>query len=274
VVKSGDRKNAVAYLNKSYKVSITRACATLGMSKSVFYYSSVKDDSAVIDKLNQLVEVKSRRGFPYLFNRIRNEGLRWNKKRVKRVYNLLKLNIRRKHKRRLPERLRGALAAPARINQCWSMDFMHDTLMNGRKVRILNVIDDYNRQALSVNVDYSHSGLSVSRVLAQLIEINGKPEQIRCDNGPEFLSIALTEFCTTKNIALNYIQPGKPTQNAYIERFNRTFREDILDAYLFENIRQLRDLSQNWLEDYNLNHPHQSLKRLSPLKYIEEFQHI
>lgn len=274
MVKSGDRKNAVAYLNKSYKVSITRACATLGISKSVFYYSSVKDDSAVIDKLNQLVEVKSRRGFPYLFNRIRNEGLRWNKKRVKRVYNLLKLNIRRKHKRRLPERLRGALAAPARINQCWSMDFMHDTLMNGRKVRILNVIDDYNRQALSVNVDYSHSGLSVSRVLAQLIEINGKPEQIRCDNGPEFLSIALTEFCTTKNIALNYIQPGKPTQNAYIERFNRTFREDILDAYLFENIRQLRDLSQNWLEDYNLNHPHQSLKRLSPLKYIEEFQHI
>lgn len=274
MVKSGDRKNAVAYLNKSYKVSITRACATLGMSKSVFYYSSVKDDSEVIDKLNQLVEVKSRRGFPYLFNRIRNEGLRWNKKRVKRVYNLLKLNIRRKHKRRLPERLRGALAAPARINQCWSMDFMHDTLMNGRKVRILNVIDDYNRQALSVNVDYSHSGLSVSRVLAQLIEINGKPEQIRCDNGPEFLSIALTEFCTTKNIALNYIQPGKPTQNAYIERFNRTFREDILDAYLFENIRQLRDLSQNWLEDYNLNHPHQSLKRLSPLKYIEEFQHI
>lgn len=274
MVKSGDRKNAVAYLNKSYKVSITRACATLGMSKSVFYYSSVKDDSEVIDKLNQLVEVKSRRGFPYLFNRIRNEGLRWNKKRVKRVYNLLKLNIRRKHKRRLPERLRGALVAPARINQCWSMDFMHDTLMNGRKVRILNVIDDYNRQALSVNVDYSHSGLSVSRVLAQLIEINGKPEQIRCDNGPEFLSIALTEFCKTKNIALNYIQPGKPTQNAYIERFNRTFREDILDAYLFENIRQLRDLSQNWLEDYNLNHPHQSLKRLSPLKYIEEFQHI
>lgn len=274
MVKSGDRKNAVAYLNKSYKVSITRACATLGMPKSVFYYSSVKDDSAVIDKLNQLVEVKSRRGSPYLFNRIRNEGLRWNKKRVKRVYNLLKLNIRRKHKRRLPERLRGALAAPARINQCWSMDFMHDTLMNGRKVRILNVIYDYNRQALSVNVDYSHSGLSVSRVLAQLIEINGKPEQIRCDNGPEFLSIALTEFCTTKNIALNYIQPGKPTQNAYIERFNRTFREDILDAYLFENIRQLRDLSQNWLEDYNLNHPHQSLKRLSPLKYIEEFQHI
>ncbi len=273
-MKSGDRKNAVAYLNKSYQVSITRACATLGLPKSVFYYCSVKDDSQVIEKLNQLVESKPRRGFPYLFNRIRNEGLPWNKKRVKRVYNLLKLNIRRKCKRRLPERLRVALAAPAKINQCWSMDFMHDTLMNGRKVRIFNVIDDYNRQALSVNVDYSHSGLSVSRVLEQLIEINGKPEQIRCDNGPEFLSIVLTEYCNSKNIKLKYIQPGKPTQNAYIERFNRTYREDILDAYLFEDINQLRELSWNWLEDYNLNHPHKSLKRLSPLKYIEEFQHI
>ena len=114
---------------------------------------------------------------------------------------------------------------------------MHDTLMNARKVRIQNVIDFYNRQALSVNVDYSHSGLSVSRVLAQLIEINGKPGQIRCDNGPEFPLIALTEFCTTKNIVLNYIQPRKPSQNAYIERFNRKFREDILDAYLFKIIR-------------------------------------
>ncbi len=122
--------------------------------------------------------------------------------------------------------------------------------------------------------DYSHSGLSVSRVLAQLIEINGRPEQVRYDNEPEFLSIALTEFCTTKNIVLIYIQPGKPIQYAYIERFDRTFREDILVAYLFENMRQLKDLSQNWLEDYNLNHPHKSLKRLSPLKYIEEFLHI
>ncbi len=269
MVKPGDRKNVIAYLNKAFDVSITRACKTIGLPKSVYYYCSVKDDSAVIDKLNKLVESKPRRGFPYFFGRIRNEGLPWNKKRVKRVYNLLKLNLRRKHKRRLPERLREALAAPAKANQCWSMDFMHDTLMNGRKVRVFNVIDDFNRQALSVEADYSHSGNSVARILDRIIAEHGKPEQIRCDNGPEFISHFLKDYCNSKNITLKYIQPGKPTQNAYIERFNRSYREDILDSYLFENIEQLRNLSWDWLEDYNLNHPHKSLNRLSPLKYIE-----
>jgi putative transposase len=273
-VKPGDRKNVAAYLHEAYEVSISRACTTIGLPKSVFYYCSVKDDSVVIDKLNELLESKPRRGFPYFFGRIRNEGLIWNKKRVKRVYNLLQLNLRRKHKRRLPERLREALAVPAKANSCWSMDFMHDTLMNGRKVRIFNVIDDFNRQALSIDVNYSHSGASVSRALEQIIAQYGKPDQIRCDNGPEFISNALTEYCNSKKITLKYIQPGKPTQNAYIERFNRSYREDILDAYLFEDIAQLRDLSWNWMEDYNLNHPHKSLNRLSPLKYIEKFQHI
>ena len=274
MVKPGDRKNIAAYLNKAYEVSITRACKAIGLAKSVYYYNSVKDDSQVIDKLNELVENKPLRGFPYFFGRIRNEGLLWNKKKIKRVYNLLNLNIRRKHKRRLPKRLGEALLAPAKANQTWSMDFMHDTLINGRKVRILNVIDDYNRQALSIDVDYSHSGISVSRALEKLITLNGKPEQIRCDNGPEFLSNALTQYCDLKKITIKYIQPGKPTQNAYIERFNRSYREDILDAYLFEDISQLRELSWQWMEDYNLNHPHQSLNNLSPLKYSDKFQQI
>jgi putative transposase len=269
VVSPGDRKNIVAYLEQGYQVSITRACKTVCLPKSLYYYESVKDDSEVINKLNELVENKPSRGFPYFFNRLRNEGFRWNHKRVKRVYNLMKLNLRRKRKRRLAPRLLGALCQPAKTNQTWSMDFMHDTLMNGRKVRILNIIDDYNRQALCVDADYSHSGQSVARVLEQIISVKGKPTEIRCDNGPEFLSYALTDYCKTNNILLKYIQPGKPTQNAYIERFNRTFREDILDTYLFENIHHLRDLSWEWLQDYNLNHPHQSLNNLSPLKYLQ-----
>jgi putative transposase len=274
VVKPGDRKNIVAYLGEAHQVSVTRACKTIGLPKSAYYYQSVKDDSAVIDRLNKLAEDKPRRGFPYYFGRIRNEGLIWNRKRVKRVYNLLKLNLRRKHKRRIPQRLGEALVIPASTNQTWSMDFMHDVLMNGRTVRILNIIDDYNREALSIEADYSHSGSSVTQVLERIISYKGKPNEIRCDNGPEFLSYALVDYCSKRNITLKYIQPGKPTQNAFIERFNRSYREDVLDAYLFENLEQLQDLSWNWLEDYNQNHPHQSLKNMSPLKYLKEFQQL
>jgi len=274
VVAPGDRKSITAYLQKTYEISVTKACKTIGLPKSVYYYHSVKDDSAVIDKLKELVEKKPTRGFPYYFKRMRNEGVEWNHKRVKRVYNMLKLNLRRKHKRRLPQRYTDALVQPANVNQTWSMDFMHDTLMNGLKVRILNIIDDYNREALSIEVDYSHSGISVSRVLDQLLSDRPKPTAIRCDNGPEFLSHHLADYCSEKNITLKYIQPGKPTQNAFIERFNRSFREDVLDAYLFENIEQIRQLAWEWKEDYNSNHPHQSLNNLSPLKYYQLNHHI
>lgn len=274
MVKPGERKNMAAYLNIQFKVSITRACKVIDLPKSMYYYTSVKDDSIVIAKLTELAEQKPNRGFPYYQGRIRNEGLEWNHKRVKRVYNLMKLNIRRKHKRRLPQRFREALYQPANANQTWSMDFMHDSLMSGRKVRVLNIIDDYNREALAIQAEYSHSGYSVVRAIEQIIDWRGKPIEIRCDNGPEFLSSVLVNYCNKQGIELKYIQPGKPTQNAYIERFNRSFREDILDAYLLESLYQLRELSQNWMLEYNQLHPHQSLNNMSPLKYLEINQQI
>lgn len=274
MVSSADRKKTTAYLHSTYEISISRACKTIGFPKSVYYYTSIKDDSEVIEKLEGLVQVKPTRGFPYYFNRLRNEGYGWNHKKVKRVYNALGLNIRRKHKRRLPMRIQMPLNVPDNANYSWSMDFMHDTLSNGRKVRILNIIDDYNRQALCVEADYSHSGISVSHALTRLITLHGKPIQIRCDNGPEFISHALADYCQNQHIKLQYIQPGKPTQNAYIERFNRSFREDILDAYLFSTLQELQELSWEWMNDYNQNHPHQSLNYQSPLQYLELNQHI
>jgi putative transposase len=235
----------------------------------MYYYQSTRDDSAVINKLRELAEQKPTRGFWYYYGRIRNEGLLWNHKKVKRVYNQMKLNLRRKHKRRLPQRFREALCSPANVNQTWSMDFMHDTLTNGRKVRIFNLIDDYNREALAVEADYSHSGHSVVRILEQVIGFKGKPVEIRCDNGPEFLSNILVEYCNNQGVLIKYIQPGKPTQNAFIERFNKTYREDILDAYLLESLSHLKELSEDWKNQYNQLHPHQSLNNMSPLKYLE-----
>lgn len=274
MVKPCDRRNVVAYLEQSHQISITRACKVIGLSKSLYYYESVKDDSSVIGKLKELAEQKPTRGFWYYYGRIRNEGLIWNHKRVKRVYNLMKLNLRRKHKRRLPQRFKEALSQPASANTTWSMDFMHDTLINGRKVRILNIIDDFNRQALAVEAGYSHSGHTVVNTLEALITFRGKPSEIRCDNGPEFISHKLVDYCNQTGIKLKYIQPGKPTQNAYIERFNRSYREDILDAYLLESLDQLRELSESWMNNYNELHPHQSLNYLSPLKYLQLNQQL
>lgn len=268
MVAPGDRRDLAAYLERTHQVSITRACKLLGLAKSMYYYKSVRDDGLVINKLKLLAEQKPTRGFWYYYGRIRNEGLIWNHKKVKRVYNLMKLNIRRKHKRRLPQRCKSALCQPANVNKTWSMDFMHDTLITGRKVRVLNIIDDFNREALVVKADYSHSGRSVVNALQEIIDFRGKPEEIRCDNGPEFLSNIVVEFCNVQGIYLKYIQPGKPTQNAFVERFNKTFREDILDAYLFESLRQLQDLSLEWMDQYNELHPHESLNYMSPLKYL------
>lgn len=274
MVKPGDRKNIIAYLKQTHQVSVTRACKLIGLSKSMYYYTSIKDDSLVINKLTDLASGKPHRGFPYFYRRIRNEGLVWNHKRVKRVYNMLRLNQRRKHKRRLPQRFKEALCLPANVNHTWSMDFMHDSLMSSRKVRILNIIDDFNREALCVQAEYSHSGNSVVRTLEQIINWRGKPYEIRCDNGPEFLSHVFVDYCNREGIQIKYIQPGKPTQNAFIERFNRSYREDVLDAYLFESLQQLREISTNWMIEYNQLHPHQSLNNLSPLKYLEINQQI
>lgn len=248
-------------------ISTVRACRVVGLSTSAAYYKSRKDDSEVIAKLQSLAEKHPTRGFGVYYGRIRNEGLKWNHKRVKRVYDLLKLNMRRKHKRRLPNREKIALERPGSINKKWSMDFMSDALTDGRKFRTFNLIDDFNREVLAVEADTSLPATRVVRVLERVIWERGKPESIRVDNGPEFISHTLETFCKGQEINLQFIKPGKPMQNGYVERLNRTYREDILDAYLFNNLIQVRALSEEWVKDYNAFHPHKSLNRLSPIGY-------
>jgi putative transposase len=248
-------------------ISTVRACRIVGLSQSAAYYKSRKDDSAVIAKLQSLAQQHPTRGFGVYYGRIRNEGLLWNHKRVKRVYDLLKLNLRRKHKRRLPNREKIALEQPETINKKWSMDFMSDALTDGRKFRTFNLIDDFNREVLAVEADTSLPAKRVVRVLERVIGERGKPVAIRVDNGPEFISNTMEEFCKKQHIQLQFIKPGKPMQNGYVERFNRTYREDVLDAYLFDNLREVRELSEKWMQDYNANHPHQSLGGMSPIGY-------
>ena len=152
-------------------------------------------------------------------------------------------------------------------NQTWSIDFMSDTLYNGRRFRTFNVIDDGVREALGIEIDTSLPSERVIRSLEQIIEWRGIPKSIRCDNGPEYISQKFSDWCEKQKIEIKYIQPGKPNQNAYIERFNRTYRTEVLNAYLFDNLDQARDLTDEWMISYNEERPHDSLGGLPPTEF-------
>lgn len=244
----------------------------MGMSRTTCQYKAkVKDDSEVQSVLTTLTTKHAAIGFWQCCYRIWNKGYWWNHKRIYRIYTDMKLNIRRRSKRRLPERVKQPLSIPTSPNQMWSIDFMSDSLVDGRKFRLFNVIDDFNRESLAIEVDTSLPSLRVIRVLEKLIAQRGAPANIRCDNGPEFISHKLEEWCNdeTRKITLQFIQPGKPMQNAYIERKNGSIRRELLDAYLFYSLAEVRTMSHQWRIDYNAERPHKSLGYLSPLKYAE-----
>lgn len=251
-------------------MSIRAACHALSLSRSVYVYQpDTSRDDPVIVALQNAAERYPRYGFKKLFLILRRQGYAWNHKRIYRVYCLLKLNLRRKGKQRLPNRNPQPLCVPEILNQTWSMDFMHDALSCGRKFRTFNVVDDFNREALAIEIDLNLPAQRVIRVLDRIALERGYPQMLRMDNGPEFISLALAEWAEDKAIKLEFIKPGTPTQNAYIERFNRTYRTEILDFYLFKSLNEVREITDKWLREYNEERPHESLNNLTP----EEYKH-
>lgn len=261
------RRAAVQIMVGDHHLSRVRACEAVGLSRSALYKPTRDQaaiDAPVIEAINAVVEKRPRWGFWKCFERLRGDGHGWNHKKVYRVYCSMRLNLKRKAKRRILTRERQPLLTSHELNRVWALDFMRDTLYDGRPFRTLNVIDEGNREVLRIECGTSIPSRRVVRVMDQLVEVYGKPSAIRLDNGPELTADAFVDWAKDHDVTLLFIQPGKPNQNAFIERFNRSFREEVLDAWLFNAISEVQDAADDWTTDYNEFRPHESLGNVPP----------
>jgi len=260
-------------MQATHGLSIKRACIALQFARSAYYQASQDwqtRDRDVIEALNQLVEAHPRRGVWKYIRRLRAMGHSWNHKRIYRVYCQLGLNQPRRTKRRLSKRPSLPVFVPEGPNEVWSADFMSDALYHGQRFRTFNLIDDFNREALAIEIDTSLRAERVIRVLERLKTERELSHMIRVDNGPEFLAQALQDWGKANRVLIYHIQPGRPTQNAFIERFNRTYRNEVLNLYLFRSLDEVREITAEWMTIYNEQRPHEALQGMTPYTYHQQ----
>ncbi|WP_390612106.1 IS3 family transposase [Sedimentisphaera cyanobacteriorum] len=270
-LKPAERKDFARQAH-SKGLCVQSSCKAAGISRGSFYYTPSRNDDAEVKRQIELViDSRPRRGFPKIFDSIRRKGYSWNHKKVYRVYkeNEFQLNNRKKNLIRQIEL--KPMPEATRANEIWSIDFMSDSLSNGRPFRAFNVIDEFNREALDIEIDTSLPSLRIIRSLELIGSDRGFPRFIRSDNGPEFRSLQFRRFCCRNRIRHRRIEAGKPQQNSFIERFNRSYREDILDMYSFKNLSEARNLTLDWLIEYNYERGHESLGGKTPVEYVRSF---
>lgn len=273
MVKPSHRREIAKVAVCKGRLNVRQACEAFSISQTCFRYTAILNDEneEIADWLLRLTQAHRNWGFQLCFLYLRNvKGFGWNHKRVYRIYCELELNLRIKPKKRIKRDKPEALSEPEFINEIWSMDFMHDQLMDGRAFRTFNVIDDFNREGLAIEVDFSLPSERVVRSLNQIIEWRGKPKTIRCDNGPEYISHVLAQWSEKQGIKLQFIQPGKPQQNAYVERYNRTVRYDWLNQDLFETIEEVQDAATRWLWTYNNERPNMAIGGITPNQKLQQ----
>ena len=273
MVNSAAWRDAAAYLVETYQVSRRRGCRVLGYRRSSYYYREVaSNDDTLREAIRQVARERRRWGCPRITDRLRRNGWEDNHKRIERVYREEGLQVRNRKKKRMARGEREPLIQPTRINQVWAMDFVGDQLANGRRIRMLNVLDVYSRECLRIEVDRSLPSLRVIRVLEELREVRGLPEQIQVDNGPEFTSQAMDRWAYAREVKLSFIEPGKPMQNGYIESFNGKFRDECLNEHWFMDVADAREITGTYRIDYNEERPHSSLGGLTPKEYAARME--
>ena len=264
------RREAVAHLRSVHEVSQRRACSVVGADRSSVRYRSVRpDDGATRERLQALASGRRRFGYRRLHLLLDREGVHLNHKKLRRLYAEERLQVRRRGGRKRALGTRAPMAVPDGPNQRWSLDFVHDAMADGRRLRILTVVDDYSRECLALVVDTSLSGGRVARELDAVIARRSRPATIVSDNGTEFTSMAILRWAQEVRVAWHYIAPGRPNQNAFVESFNGRLRDELLNETLFVSLLQARTALAAWQEDYNTVRPHSALGNMPPAHYAE-----
>jgi putative transposase len=264
------RREAAAHLSQTYAVSQRRACKVIGADRSAVRYRSRRpNDGTIRHRLRELAALRRRFGYRRLHILLDREGVRVNHKKLRRIYGEERLQVRRRSGRKRALGTRAPLTIPQGPNQRWSLDFLGDALDDGRRFRILAVVDDFTRECLCLVADTSLPGLRVARELDAIIAKRGRPVLCVSDNGTELTSMAILRWCQETQVQWHYIAPGKPTQNAFVESFNGRLRDELLNETLFVSLAHARSALADWKDDYNMIRPHSAIGNLPPAIYAK-----
>lgn len=267
------KREAVGTAVRTHRLSERRACGLVGMSRSGYRTRPRPDrNHGLRTRLRELAEVRRRSGCPMLVALLRREGWAVNHKRVERLYREEGLSLRRKRRKKRVSHLRVVRAAPRGVNERWSMDFVSDSLFDGRRFRVLTLVDEFSRESPAIEADRSLTGRRVTRVLDRLAETRGLPQVIQVDNGPEFAGRVLDAWAHRRGVRLQFIEPGRPVQNAFIESFNGRLRDECLNGHVFTSLEDAREKIEIWRVDYNRNRPHGSLGRMTPEEFARQHE--
>jgi putative transposase len=258
----------VAEVMTTHRLSQRRACGLIGITRRGFQRAPAEDRNRQLrQRLRELAEERRRWGCPLLYLLLRREGWRANHKRVERLYREEGLALRKRRRRKRLSHLRVVREQPAAANQTWAVDFIHDSLISGRRFRAFAVLDQWSRESLAIEVDISLTGERVTRVLERLRDVRGLPAVIQADNGPELRGRVLDQWAYDNGVRLQFIEPGKPIQNAHIESFNARLREECLNEHVFVSLDDARSKIERWRVAYNRERPHSSLGNLTPAEF-------
>ncbi len=268
MVTPGAKREAAAHLCAAHGVSQRRACEVLKIDRSSVRYRSIRpDDAGLREAMKKIAGERRRFGYRRIHLMLERQGVAMNQKKLRRLYREEKLQVRKRGGRKRALGTRRPMLLPSRTNERWSLDFVSDAFTDGRRFRVLAVVDDFSRECLALVADTSLSGLRVTRELDALIQLRGRPVTVVSDNGTELTSMAVLKWCQETGVDWHYIQPGKPMQNGFVESFNGSFRDECLNETLFTSLDEARSQITAWKEDYNRNRPHSSLGNLTPSEF-------